>query len=282
MSGAGEGGIASEVAAQVPFPVTLNDRFQNVAPAVGAVDIAGTQGAPFQIAELVEQEQRMVAGAAEVAVVGRALLFAMGRADTAVHVEHDRLRRVAVMHTVDPMPGKIGQRGKVLVAGQKLRLEAPHLAGGRGLSFDGLAADNPAHRRITSQTVGVVHVLIAAKASKDRLTKQPRHAVPSVLAGAAVLEKTSGNLGQAKGIVKLPIGFVTSPDCSFIGLLPHSASFSPDYWLTVFCWNSALRFSESEPQQYSSDALVSNQAPSNVHTQRTPALRPLRRMLRLG
>ena len=38
----GEGGIPSEVAAQVPFPVALNDRLQNVAPAVGAVDVAGT------------------------------------------------------------------------------------------------------------------------------------------------------------------------------------------------------------------------------------------------
>ena len=30
--------------------------------------------------------------------------------------------------------------------------------------------------------------------------------MPPVLAGTAVLEKTPGNLGQAKGIVKLPIG----------------------------------------------------------------------------
>ncbi len=30
--------------------------------------------------------------------------------------------------------------------------------------------------------------------------------MPPVLASTAVLEKTSGNLGQAKGIVKLPIG----------------------------------------------------------------------------
>jgi len=35
------------------------------------VDVAGTQGAPFQVAELVEQEQGMVASAFEVSVVGR-------------------------------------------------------------------------------------------------------------------------------------------------------------------------------------------------------------------
>ena len=52
----GKGGIPSEVAAQVPFPVTLNDRFQNFPSSVSAVDVAGTQGASFQITELVEQE----------------------------------------------------------------------------------------------------------------------------------------------------------------------------------------------------------------------------------
>ncbi len=52
----GEGGVPSEIATQVPFPVTLDDRFQNVAPAVGAVDIAGAKGTPLQIAKLVEQD----------------------------------------------------------------------------------------------------------------------------------------------------------------------------------------------------------------------------------
>ncbi len=48
----------------------------------GVVDVAGAQGTPFQIAELVEQEQGMVAGASEVSVVGRALLLAVCRAKT--------------------------------------------------------------------------------------------------------------------------------------------------------------------------------------------------------
>ena len=52
----GKGGIPSEVTTQVPFPVTLNDRFQNIPSSVSAVDVAGPQGASFQITELVEQE----------------------------------------------------------------------------------------------------------------------------------------------------------------------------------------------------------------------------------
>ncbi len=110
------------------------------------------------------------------------------------------------MHTVDPNAGKVGQCGKVLVAGQVLRLEASHLAGGSGLSFDGLAADDPAHGGITAQTVGIVYVFITAKTAKDGLTELPDHAMPPILASTAVLEKTPANLGQAKGVVKLPVG----------------------------------------------------------------------------
>ena len=76
----GEGGITPEAASQVPFPVTLNDRLQNAAPTIGAVDVAGTQGTAFQIAELIEHEQRVVAGALVMAVPDAHLLLAVGRA----------------------------------------------------------------------------------------------------------------------------------------------------------------------------------------------------------
>ena len=147
----------------------------------------------------------MIAGATEMAIVRRSLLVTMGRADAAVHVENDHLRRAAVMNTVDPRPVHVGQGFKVRIARQKLRLEPPHLAGGRGLSFDGLAADNPPHGGITSKTLGVVHILITANTSKQRLAEQACHAVPPILAGTAVVENIPGNLGQAKGIIKLSI-----------------------------------------------------------------------------
>ena len=52
----GKGGVPSKIATQVPLPVTLDDRFQNVAPTVGAMNIAGAKRTPLQIAELVEQK----------------------------------------------------------------------------------------------------------------------------------------------------------------------------------------------------------------------------------
>ena len=48
--------------ANVLAAITRHDRLQHIFPAIGAVDIAGAQGASFQIAELVEDEQRMIAG----------------------------------------------------------------------------------------------------------------------------------------------------------------------------------------------------------------------------
>ena len=85
-------GIAPEEAPLHLVPVAAHDWLQDRAPAIGAVDITGSKHAPLQIAELVEHEEWMVAGATEVAVVGSALLFAMGRADRTVNVEHDQCR----------------------------------------------------------------------------------------------------------------------------------------------------------------------------------------------
>src|SRR5450759_163280 len=77
----GEGGITAEVTPQFAVPISGDDGLQKAAPAVGAVDVAGTKRGPFQIAELIEHKQRMVAGAGEVAVVGGTFLIAVGRAE---------------------------------------------------------------------------------------------------------------------------------------------------------------------------------------------------------
>jgi hypothetical protein len=152
------------------------------------VHVAGSQAATLQVAELIEHEQRVIAGAAEVAVVGCAFLIAVGRAHGTVHVEHDLLRRVAVMNAVYPDARKVGQGHEVVASRQQLCLEPPHLAGRGTAALDRLAADDPAHRRIASQPVGVVHVLIPGEATIDRLTQETDDAVPAVPAGATVGE----------------------------------------------------------------------------------------------
>ena len=62
-----------------------------------------------------------------VSVTGCCSLLARHRADAAFHVKYDHFRRAAVMHTVNPLPGKPGQRGEVSIIGRKLRLETPNL-----------------------------------------------------------------------------------------------------------------------------------------------------------
>ena len=52
------------------------------------------------------------------------------------------------------------------------------------------------------ETVSVVHVFIATKATKHRLTALTSHAVQSVLAGTVVLKNIPCKLAQAKGIIK--------------------------------------------------------------------------------
>ena len=69
------------------------------APVLGAVHVAGAQLAALEITELVEDEERVVTGIAEVAVPGRALLLALsGSACRAGGVA------VAGRHELDPVP----------------------------------------------------------------------------------------------------------------------------------------------------------------------------------
>jgi len=75
------------------------------------VNVARTQGAAFQIAELVEQKQGMIAGAAIMPVPDAVLLFAKGRADARIQVE----QRTASMNAVDPLARQVAKSGKVLV-----------------------------------------------------------------------------------------------------------------------------------------------------------------------
>src|SRR3954470_4874655 len=75
--GIGESGVASKIQMLHNAPVTRNHRLQQRAPAVGTMDVARPQRAPFDIAELVEHKQRVITGAGEMAIVGTAFLLAV-------------------------------------------------------------------------------------------------------------------------------------------------------------------------------------------------------------
>ena len=75
--------------------ISRHDGLEHTVPSVGAVNIAGTKRTSFQITELVEHEEGMIAGAGIVAVPDAVLLFAVSRTDARIHVEHDASRRTA-------------------------------------------------------------------------------------------------------------------------------------------------------------------------------------------
>ena len=204
--GVGKGGIGAEVAAKVSLPIAGHGRCEHVLPAVRRMDVARAQRRTLQIAELVEHEQWMVAGAGEVAVVGGTFLIAMRRTDTRIHIEHDGPQRAMAMSAIDPLPGETGERGKVLVARQPLGLEPPHLAGRGRVALDSVAADNPAHRRITPQPVGVVVVFVSRKPTKHRLAQHTYQIMLPVPARAAVNQMSASDGHQAERVIEFAIG----------------------------------------------------------------------------
>ena len=127
--GIGEADVGAEIDARDFSAIARHEELQNVVPSVGAVNVTGTQRASFKIAELIEHEQRMIAGALVVAVPDAILLLALGRADAGIRVEQDTARRTAGVNAIDPHSRKIGEGGQVLFRRQPLRLEASHLAG---------------------------------------------------------------------------------------------------------------------------------------------------------
>ena len=64
----------------------------------------------------------------------------------------------------------------------------------------------PTTQRITSQAVGVVHVLIATEAAEDGLAKQSCQRMPAVLAGARVNETIANHVGQPERVIEFTIG----------------------------------------------------------------------------
>ena len=99
----GEARVSPEINARDLSLVAFDNRLQHTVPSVGAVDVAGTKRTSFQVTELVEHEERMIAGAGIVAVPDAVLLFAVSGTDARIHVEHDAARRTASMNPVNPL-----------------------------------------------------------------------------------------------------------------------------------------------------------------------------------
>jgi hypothetical protein len=138
--GIGESCIAPEIQTLYDAPVARNYRLQHRVPAGGTMHITWPQRASLDIAELIEYEQRVIAGAAEMAIVSTPFLLPVGRDLARIHVKNDHPGRSPLMHLVDPLAEQIDERGKVLGPAEPLRLEAAHLAGRGGRASNRLVA----------------------------------------------------------------------------------------------------------------------------------------------
>ncbi len=68
-----------------------------------------------------------------------------------------------------------------------------------------MTADNPPHDRVEAEPVGIVHVVVAAKASENGLTELTDKTVATVLPTAGVRECVPGNLDQSDRIIEFPV-----------------------------------------------------------------------------
>jgi hypothetical protein len=187
-----EGGITSKGDACRRPSVACDHRLENRFPIVGAVDVAGAKRASLQIAILIEDEERMVAGAAEVPVPSATFLIAMRRAYARIHIKHDACGRAALRNLVDPMTGEIAESCEVFRSCQPVRFEPSHLAWRCARTFRCFATDDPAHGGIVSQAQRVVHVFVSRKSAEDRLTEHADECVATVLPRARIGEKVTG------------------------------------------------------------------------------------------
>ena len=203
--GIGKGGVSPKIDARDFVLVARYDGLQHRVPAIGAVNVAGAKGTAFQITELVEHEQWVIAGAGVIAVPDAILLRAMGRAHTRIHVEHDATGRPSTVHKIDPFARQVGKSRKVLGCREPLRFKAPHLARRSRTALNRPAADNPAHRRIVPQPLGVIHILVSGETTKYRLSKQPGQCIPAILASACIGQRITRHHGQADRIVEFAI-----------------------------------------------------------------------------
>ena len=78
--------------------------------------------------------------------------------------------RPSAVHKVDPLARQVGKSSEVLGRREPLRLETPHLTRRSRAPLRRFAADNPAHRRIVAQALGVVHILRISKLIRGFLT----------------------------------------------------------------------------------------------------------------
>ncbi len=100
-----------------------------------------------------------------------------------------------------------------------------------------MAADDPPHGRVETEPVGIVHVVVAAKASENGLAEQPDKTVASVLPSSGGHEYVPGNLAQSDRIIQFPVRQQPS-----VGSDLGTVELKLEATVEIQPWNPILRF----------------------------------------
>ena len=201
----GERRITTKVLRDGRVAVTSKHRLQYQAPVVGTGHVPIPQQRPLQIAQVVEAEDGMIAGAFEMAVVRRTFLPSVGLAHRTVEVENQLVEGTTFVNAINPHARQIHQCLQVLLGRQNLRLEAAHLTGGCGLSFLGPTAHHLTHRRVNRQPFRVVRVLVTRQATVHRLSQHAHQLMLCVLAAPRITEQVIRHSRHAQRFIQFAI-----------------------------------------------------------------------------
>ena len=119
----GKRGIPSEEPADIHIAVTDHDRLHRTMPIISAVYLARAQLRPLQVAEVVEAEQEVIAGAAKASVVRRAFLSAIALTDRTIQIQDQFANRIAIPDAVNPLAQQVQQGIDAVRLGQDFGLE---------------------------------------------------------------------------------------------------------------------------------------------------------------
>ena len=100
-----------------------------------------------------------------------------------------------------------------------------------------MAADDPLHDRVEAEPVGIVHVVVPARASENGLAELPDKTVTTVFPTTGVRECVPGNLSQSDRIIQFPIR--QQPG---IGRDPGTVELKPEPTVKVQPQNPIFRF----------------------------------------
>ncbi len=75
-----------------------------------------------------------------------------------------------------------------------------------GTTISAVVAHHVADRRATRQSLGIVHALVSAQASKQRSARQTGWPMPRVLASTQIRQRRPGDLGQPESFVQRAVG----------------------------------------------------------------------------